>query len=82
MQNFRGLELNISKTDILVKIITQQAIFDVTHGFINVTPQLTQIGGEVPLDSFHLDGFVDIGVSIGTDTFVRKFVAKNMQGHH
>ncbi len=30
-----GLELNISKTVILPKAITQQTIFDVTHGFIN-----------------------------------------------
>ncbi len=35
------LELNISKTVILPKAITQQAIFDVAHGFINATPQLT-----------------------------------------
>ena len=28
------------------------------------------------LDSFHPDGFVGIGVPIGTDTFVRQFVAK------
>ena len=71
-----GLELNISKTAILPKDITQQAIFDVAHGFINATPQLTQLRGEVSLDSFRPDGFVGIGVPIGTDTFVRQFVAK------
>jgi hypothetical protein len=32
-----GLELNISKTDILPKDITQKAIFDVAHGFNNDT---------------------------------------------
>ena len=47
-----GLELNISKTDILPKDITQQDIFDVAHGFINATPQLTQLSGEVCFDSF------------------------------
>ena len=46
------------------------------HGFINATPQLTQLTGEVSLDSFHPDGFVGIGVPIGTDTFVRQFVTK------
>ena len=71
-----GLELNISKTAILSKAITQQAIFDVAHAFINATPQLTQLSGEVSLDSFRPDGFVGIGVPIGTDTFVRQFVAK------
>ena len=72
-----GLELNISKTAILSKAITQQAIFDVAHAFINTTPQLTQLSGELSLDSFRPDGFVGIGVPIGTDTFVRQFVAKN-----
>jgi hypothetical protein len=71
------LELNISKTDILPKDITQQVIFDVEHGFINDTPQLTQLRGEVSLDSFRPDGFVGIGVPIGTDTFVRQFVAES-----
>ncbi len=46
------------------------------HGFINATPQLTQLSGEVSLDSFHPDGFVGIGVPIDTDTFVRQFVDK------
>jgi hypothetical protein len=71
-----GLELNISKTAILPKSITQQGIFDVAHVLINGTPQLTQLSAEVSLDSFHPDGFVGIGVSIDTDTCVRQFVAK------
>ncbi len=71
-----GLEVNISKTAILPKDITQQTIFDVVHDFINVTPQLTQFRGEVSLDSFLPDGFVGIDVLIGTDTFVRQFVVK------
>jgi hypothetical protein len=71
-----GLELNISKTANLPKAITQQAIFDVAHGFINTTSQLTQLSAEISLDSFRPDGFVGIGVPIGTDTFVRQFVAK------
>ncbi len=76
LKEVTGLELNISRTVILPKDITQEVIFDVTHGFINDTPQLTQFRGEVSLDSFHPDGFVGIGVPIGTDIFVRQFVAK------
>jgi hypothetical protein len=34
-----GLELNISKTAILLKAVTQQGIFDMAHGFINATPR-------------------------------------------
>ena len=56
-----GLELNISKTTVLSKAITQQALFDVAHAFINTTPQLTQLSGELSLDSFRPDGFVGIG---------------------
>jgi hypothetical protein len=70
------LDLNISKTVILPKAIIQQFIFDVVHDFMNDTSQLTQLSGEVSLDSFHTDDFVHIGVTIGTDTFVRKFVSK------
>ena len=71
-----GLELNISKTAILSKDITQQSLFDVAHAFINTTQQLTQLSGELSLDSFRPDGFVVIGVPIGTDNFIRQFVAK------
>ena len=48
----------------------------VEHGFINATPSLTQVSGEVSFDSFCPDGFVGIGVPIDTDTFVRQFVVK------
>ncbi len=71
-----GLELNISKTAVLSKAITQQALFDVEHVFINNSPQLIHLSGELSLDSFRPDGFVGIGVPIGTDNFVRQFVAK------
>jgi hypothetical protein len=71
-----GLELNISKTAVLSKAITQQALFDVAYAFIENSPQLTQLSGELSLDSFRPDGFVGIGVPIGTDNFVRQFVAK------
>jgi hypothetical protein len=71
-----GLELNISKTVVLSKAITQQVLFDVAHAFIDNSPQLTQLSGELSLDSFRPDAFVGIGVPIGTDNFVRQFVAK------
>ncbi len=44
-----GLELNISKTAVLSKTITQRALFDVTHAFIDNSPQLTQLSGELSL---------------------------------
>ncbi len=50
-----GLELNISKTDVLSKAITQEALFDVVHVFINNSPQLIHLSGEISLDSFRHD---------------------------
>jgi hypothetical protein len=44
--------------------------------FINNSPQLLHLSGEISLDSFLPDGFEGIGVPIGTDNFVRQFVAK------
>jgi hypothetical protein len=47
-----GLELNVSKTSILPKGTTQQAVFDVAHSFIAASPALTQLSGDVSLASF------------------------------
>ncbi len=53
-----------------------------THAFVDNSPQLTQVSGKFSLDSFLPDGFVGIGVPVGTDNFVRQFVVKKMQGHY
>ncbi len=72
-----GLELNVAKTAILpAHGVTQQAAFDVAHSIIAASPTLTHLRAEIALDSFCPEGFVGIGVPIGTDTFVRNFVAK------
>jgi hypothetical protein len=66
----------VSKTSILPKGITQQAVFDVAHSILAASPALTQLSGDVSFASFCPEGFIVIGVPIGTDAFVRKFVAK------
>jgi hypothetical protein len=73
-----GLEFNVSKTSILPKDITQQSVFDVEHNFITTSHSLTQDqpSGDVVLVSFFPEGFIGIGVPIGTDTFVWNFVPK------
>jgi hypothetical protein len=43
---------------------------------ITDNPGLTQLSGDVSLASFCPEGFVGIGVQIGTDTFARNFVVK------
>jgi hypothetical protein len=51
-----GLELNVSKTVILSKGITQQSTFDVAHSIITVSPALTHLTVDVVLASFCPEG--------------------------
>ncbi len=46
------------------------------HSIIAASSALTHLRTEIALDSFCPEGFFGIGVPIGTDTFVRNFVAK------
>ena len=71
-----GLELNVSKTSILPKGVTQQVAFDVAQNIITVSPALTHLSTDVVLVSFWPESFVGIGVPITTDIFVRNFVTK------
>jgi hypothetical protein len=91
------LDLNVSKTSLLPKGVTQQAVFDVAYKIINasrtlkhlsrtlkhlsrtlkhLSRTLKHLSGDVSLASFCPEGFVGIGVPIGTDAFVQNFVAK------
>jgi len=72
-----GLELNVSKTSILPsKGVTAQAALDMAQTIMQATPTLAHLSNDVLLDSFCPEGFIGIGVPIGTDAFVRSFVAK------
>ena len=51
-------------------------MFDVAHSILAASPELTQLSGDISLASFCPEGFIGIGVPIGTDAFVRNFVAK------
>jgi hypothetical protein len=62
-----GMDLNVSKTSILNKHITQQSVFDVSYRFITASPALTQFSGDITLVSFCPEGFIGIGVVVGTD---------------
>jgi hypothetical protein len=67
------LEINVHKTVILPKGITQESVFDVAHNILTSTPVLTHLSADVTLASFCPEGFVGIGLPIGTDAFVRSF---------
>ena len=51
-----------------------------TYGFVNT--HLTHLNGEISLDSFCPDGFVDIGVPIGTDAFTKASVFVRPLGYN
>jgi len=48
----------------------------VEHNIINVSPELTHLNEDVSLATFCPEGFIGIGVPIGTDAFVQNFVTK------
>ena len=61
------LDLNVSKTCILPKGISQQASCNVAQQKINSSPTLATISGNVSLASFCPEGFVGIDVPIVVD---------------
>ena len=71
-----GLDLNVSKTSILPKGTTTQAVFDMTQTIMQSTPTLSHLSNDFLLASFCPEGFIGIGVPIGTDAFVQSFVSK------
>ena len=46
------------------------------HSTIAASPALIQLSGDISREPFCPEGFIGIGVPIGTDAFVRSFVAK------
>ena len=71
-----GLELNVAKTSILLKGVTAQAAFDMAQTIMQATASLAHLRNDFLVDSFCPEGFIGIGVPIGTDAFVQSFVAK------
>jgi hypothetical protein len=71
-----GLELNVSKTSILPKGTTAQAAFDMAQTIMQATASLAHLRNDFLVDSCCPEGFIGIGVPIGTDAFVQNFVAK------
>ena len=50
-----GLELNVGKTSVLPKGVSQQAAFDAAQNIIQATPTLTHLSGDMLLTVNHLD---------------------------
>jgi hypothetical protein len=71
-----GLELNVSRPPSFPKGQTAQAAFDMAQTIMQATPSLAHLSNDFLVDSFYPEGFIGIGVPIGTDAFVQSFVAK------
>ena len=69
-----GLELNVAKTSILPKGVTAQAAFDMAQTIMQATASMAHLRNDFLVDSFCPEGFIGIGVPIGTDAFVQSFV--------
>ncbi len=65
-----------------LSLTTVQTAFDVSQNIIQATPTLAHLSGDVLLTSFCPEGFVGIGVPIGTDAFAQDFVAKTCKGYY
>jgi hypothetical protein len=66
-----GLELNVVKTSILPKGVTAQAAFDMAQTILQATASLAHLRNDFLVDFFYPEGFMGIGVPIGTDAFVQ-----------
>jgi hypothetical protein len=71
-----GLELNVSKSSSLSNGTTDHTVFDMTQTIMQATPSLAHLSNNFLVDSFCPEGFIGIGVPIGTDAFVQSFLAK------
>jgi hypothetical protein len=76
LAKFQEVRAITYKTSILPKGVTDQVAFDMAQTIMQATPTLTHLRNNVLLDSFCPEGFIGIVVPIGTDAFVRSFVAK------
>jgi hypothetical protein len=51
-------------------------VFDVAQDIITASPDLTHLSDDLSLAIFWPEGFIGIGVPIGSDAFVQSFVTK------
>jgi hypothetical protein len=73
-----GLDLN-DKTRIFVKGISAAEAHTATQRLLTADPSLAHLGPLVAPTAFVDDGYIGLGVPIGTDAFVQHFVKKKCQ---
>jgi hypothetical protein len=73
-----GLDIN-DKTKILVKGISSAEAHTAAQRLLTADPSLALLGPLLAPKAFVDDGYIDLGVPIGTDAFVQHFVKKKCQ---
>ena len=73
-----GLDLN-DKTKILVKGISAAEAHTAAQRLLTADPSLAHLGPLIAPKAFVDDGYIGLGVPIGTDAFVQHFVKKKCQ---
>jgi hypothetical protein len=74
-----GLALNFKKTKILVKGISAADAHAAAQRMLNADPSLAHLSLQLSPASFVVDGYIGLGVPIGTDAFIQHFVKDKCQ---
>jgi hypothetical protein len=74
-----GLALNFDKTKILVKGISAADAHAAAQRMLNADPSLAHLSPLLSPASFVVDGYIGLGVPIGTDAFIQHFVKDKCQ---
>jgi hypothetical protein len=74
-----GLDLNFDKTKILVKGISAADAHAAAQHMINADLSLAHLSPLLSPESFVVDGYIGLGVPIGTDAFIQHFVKDKCQ---
>ena len=74
-----SLGLNFDKTKILVKGISAADAHAAAQLMLNADPSLAHLRPLLSPASFVVDGYVGLGVPIGTDAFIQHFVKDKCQ---
>jgi hypothetical protein len=74
-----GVDLNFDKTRILVKGISAADAHVEAQRMLNADPSLAHLSPPLSPASFVVDGYIGLGVPIGTDAFIQHFVKDKCQ---
>ena len=73
-----NLDFNMTKTKFLAKgPISARHLFERAQHFLQTIPAIQHLAGEFTQEMFTVEGIEVLGTPIGTDNYIRNFVAQN-----